>query len=56
MAPLRAALTEAGLEGVQTYIQSGNILAASSLTHSKLEKLVHEVVDGIVDTLKKVAA
>ena len=44
MAPLRAALTKAGLTDVRTYIQSGNIIAASDLTQSKLESLVHEVI------------
>jgi uncharacterized protein (DUF1697 family) len=29
---------------VQTYIQSGNIVAASNLAHPELEKLVHEVI------------
>jgi uncharacterized protein (DUF1697 family) len=44
MAPLRAALTKAGLKDVQTYIQSGNVVARSSLPFSELEKLVHEVI------------
>lgn len=44
MAPLRAALTKAGLKDVQTYIQSGNVVAAYSLTNPELEKLVHEVI------------
>lgn len=44
MAPLRAALENAGLQAVRTYIQSGNIVAASSLTQSELERLVHEVI------------
>lgn len=44
MAPLRAALTKAGLTDVQTYIQSGNVIASSSLTHPKLEKLVHDII------------
>jgi hypothetical protein len=30
MAPLRAALVKAGLKDVQTYIQSGNLIAASN--------------------------
>lgn len=42
MAPLRAALTKAGLKDVQTYIQSGNVIAASELTQAALEKLVRE--------------
>lgn len=45
MAPLRAALTEAGLKDVRTYIQSGNIIATSNLSQSKLEKLVHDVIE-----------
>ncbi len=44
MAPLRVALTKAGLKDVQTYIQSGNIIAVSSLTAPEIEELVHEVI------------
>ncbi|MDE0714545.1 MAG: DUF1697 domain-containing protein [Gammaproteobacteria bacterium] len=44
MAPLREALTEAGLGGVRTYIQSGNVLATSDLTQVEIEKLVHDVI------------
>ena len=44
MAPLRAALTKAGLKEVQTYIQSGNIIARSSLFSPEIEELVHEVI------------
>lgn len=44
MAPLRAALTKAGLKDVQTYIQSGNIIVTSKLTQSALESLVHDVI------------
>ena len=44
MTPLRAALTKAGLKDVRTYIQSGNIIALSSLTSTELEKLVHDVL------------
>ncbi len=44
MAPLRVALTKAGLKDVRTYIQSGNVVALSSLTFIELEKLVHEVI------------
>ena len=44
MAPLRAALTKAGLKDVQTYIQSGNVIAASELTQAGLERLVREVI------------
>lgn len=46
MAPLRAALTKAGLKEVQTYIQSGNIIARSSLSSPEIEGLVHEVIRG----------
>ena len=46
MAPLRAALTKAGLKGVQTYIQSGNIIARSGLSSTEIEELVHEVIRG----------
>jgi uncharacterized protein (DUF1697 family) len=45
MAPLRAALERAGLKDVRTYIQSGNIIASSSLSQSGLEKLVHNVIN-----------
>lgn len=45
MAPLRAALDKAGLRNVRTYIQSGNIIATSNLSQSKLEKLVHVVIE-----------
>ncbi len=44
MAPLRAALEAAGLKGVQTYIQSGNVIASSSLKPPALERLVHQVI------------
>lgn len=44
MAPLRAALTEAGLGDVRTYIQSGNVIATSPLSQSEVEGLVHEVI------------
>lgn len=44
MAPLRAALTKAGLKEVRTYVQSGNVIALSSLNFIELEKLVHEVI------------
>ncbi|MDZ7267573.1 MAG: DUF1697 domain-containing protein [candidate division KSB1 bacterium] len=45
MAPLRAALENAGLKDVKTYIQSGNIIATSGLSQSEVEKLVHEVIN-----------
>ena len=44
MAPLREALTEAGLGDVRTYIQSGNVIATSEFTHLEMEKLVHDVI------------
>lgn len=44
MAPLREALTQAGLKGVRTYIQSGNVIAASDLPRAALENLVHAVI------------
>jgi uncharacterized protein (DUF1697 family) len=44
MAELRIALTEAGLLDVQTYIQSGNVVANSALSQSSLESLVHDVI------------
>jgi uncharacterized protein (DUF1697 family) len=44
MADLRAALTAAGLVGVQTYIQSGNAVAQSALGQAKLEALVQGTI------------
>jgi uncharacterized protein (DUF1697 family) len=44
MAPLRVELEKAGFKNVRTYIQSGNIVAASSLSQSELEKLVHNII------------
>lgn len=44
MGPLREVLEKAGLNDVRTYIQSGNIIAASKLTRPALENLVHEVI------------
>jgi len=44
MTPLRTALAKAGLRDVQTYIQSGNIIAATDLSQRALEQLVHEVI------------
>jgi uncharacterized protein (DUF1697 family) len=44
MADLRNVLAQAGLENVQTYIQTGNVIAQSDLSQSKLEKLVHDVI------------
>lgn len=44
MAELREALTSAGLEGVQSYIQSGNILCQSSLPECELAALCTKVL------------
>ena len=44
MAELRAALAKAGFEDVQTYIQSGNVIAKSALNQSALEQRVHDVI------------
>lgn len=44
MAPLRTALTKAGLKDVRTYIQSGHVIASSELTQAALETLVHEII------------
>ncbi|WMD21799.1 DUF1697 domain-containing protein [Achromobacter seleniivolatilans] len=44
MAPLRAALEEAGLANVRTYIQSGNVIARTNLEQSAIEDLVHDVI------------
>lgn len=44
MAPLRAALEEAGLAKVRTYIQSGNVIASTRLGQTALEQLVHTVI------------
>lgn len=44
MADLRAGLAEAGLLDVRTYIQSGNVIAKSSLESADLQRLVHDVI------------
>lgn len=44
MAPLREALERAGLREVQTYIQSGNVVAKTDLSQTDLETLVHDVI------------
>ncbi|KAA0892489.1 DUF1697 domain-containing protein [Pusillimonas sp. ANT_WB101] len=44
MAPLRTALEVAGLHNVRTYIQSGNVIASTTLGQSSLEDLVHNVI------------
>lgn len=46
MTPLRAALEQAGLRDVRTYIQSGNVIASTSLKQRELEQLVHDVIAG----------
>ncbi|HEX3051887.1 MAG TPA: DUF1697 domain-containing protein [Aggregatilineaceae bacterium] len=45
MAPLRDALTAAGLVDVRTYIQSGNVIARSDRTAADVEKLVHDEIE-----------
>src|SRR5689334_7514588 len=46
MAPLRAALEEAGFTGVATYLQSGNaVVTASSSSPSKVAREVEKVID-----------
>ena len=44
MAELRPALSNAGLLDVQTYIQSGNVVAKSSLDQASIQSLVHDVI------------
>jgi uncharacterized protein (DUF1697 family) len=44
MAELRVALSSAGLLDVQTYIQSGNVIAKSALDQLSIQTLVHEVI------------
>ena len=44
MAPLRTALTKAGLKDVRTYIQSGNVIVSSELGQAALERRVHEII------------
>lgn len=41
MARLREVLTKAGLGKVQTYIQSGNVIAESSLSRTEIQDLIH---------------
>lgn len=45
MAPLRAALEDAGLKNVRMYIQSGNVIASTDLDKAAVEKLVHAVIN-----------
>jgi uncharacterized protein (DUF1697 family) len=44
MSLLRSALRAAGLHGVKTYIQSGNLVVSSDLQRQALEALVHNVI------------
>ncbi|MCU0494020.1 MAG: DUF1697 domain-containing protein [Chloroflexaceae bacterium] len=44
MVPLRAALEQAGLQQVRTYIQSGNVIATTDASQAELEQLVHHVI------------
>ena len=44
MATLRTILSEAGLRDVQTYIQSGNVIAKSELKRAEIETLVHDAI------------
>lgn len=44
MAELRVALADAGLVDVQTYIQSGNVIAKSTMTATAVGQRVHEVI------------
>lgn len=45
MADLRAALADAGLQRVQTYIQSGNILFESPKEESALREIIERVIE-----------
>lgn len=44
MAQLRQVLTEAGFEGVQTYIQSGNALLRTEMSAPEVEACVHDLI------------
>ena len=44
MERLRTALGEAGLRDVRTYIQSGNVIARSTLDREGIERLTHDVI------------
>ena len=44
MATLRTILSEAGLENVQTYIQTGNVIAESDLNRAEIETLVRDAI------------
>jgi uncharacterized protein (DUF1697 family) len=45
MSWLREACEEIGLKGVQTYVQSGNIVFSSRLSAAKLEQTLKEMID-----------
>jgi uncharacterized protein (DUF1697 family) len=59
MPELRALLTEAGFEGVRTYVQSGNVVLMSSVSANKLgarsEKLIAERFGFDVDVIVRTA-
>ena len=44
MATLRTILSEAGLENVQTYIQTGNVVVTSDLNRAEIEMLVRDAI------------
>lgn len=44
MAELRTALIDAGLHEVQTYIQTGNVIAVTKLAATEVEQLVHDTI------------
>ena len=44
MASLRTILSEVGLENVQTYIQTGNVIATSELNRAEVETLVQDAI------------
>ncbi|WP_424555132.1 DUF1697 domain-containing protein [Streptococcus agalactiae] len=45
MSYLRDILTEVGLDSVQTYIQSGNIICETDLMDRGLSQLIHETIE-----------
>jgi len=64
MPALRGALTDAGFEDVQTYVQSGNVVLSSDLTSDKLARKCETLIadefgldiDVVVRTRKELAA
>lgn len=44
MVELRSALSNAGLLDIQTYIQSGNVVAKSRIDQSSIQSLVHQII------------